>query len=560
MAQDTKEPPGLNFDFWLTKAVEWGQAGSLESQQDVCLHLPKLKEFLLQVHEALQHTNFTAAIKRFPLIGQLLGRLCWNTVVVASDESQRSLIWCLCCLYSSEPQNPVERKANMWIKNLLCHLFSFSEAGSSEDSSLIQRLGCTPGYYYSELLNNMVSSLVAELGGNSLNRRNTQGRIIADRVKSISVLCVPLITMTDVSPLLEVLLTYHDYELEETLSVHFLEAVNDALIQKKIVLPESAVLGLWLRHLPSLEKATLHLIKSLLSTKGASLDEMEPILEDSMLPQAACHPSIFGVVDDIFKNALLDTDGSSKVLAIIRLFTRSFVQSHQKDKHKIQLKSFFRHSRSSLVVALLQNPSDLPSVIWYQHLKCITDMLKMEVGDTCTKSPTCGFDAWFLLVHFGHWVDIAVESLFLSNADSADDLLWLLAFYYDPCNMCHQKTQTMMEARTVADRLLLIFGRIKLSLTDLQDAVGPSTASGHSGRDQLIRHLLVIFLMFSSGGVTIAKECIMQMTQTDAAASEVSNILAQTARRLNIPRLKNERTMELAHELLREIQSGTNAV
>ncbi|XP_078531822.1 Fanconi anemia group C protein isoform X2 [Lissotriton helveticus] len=560
MAQDTKEPPGLNFDFWMAKAVEWGQAGSLESQQDVCLHLPKLKEFLLQVHEALKHTNFTAAIKRFPLIGQLLGRLCWNTVVVASDESQRSLIWCLCCLYSSEPQNPVERKANTWIKNLLCHLFSFSEAGSSEDSSFIQRLGCTPGYYYLELLNNMVSSLVAELGGNSLNRRNTQGRIMADRVKSISVLCVPLITMTDVSPLLEVLLTYHDYALDETLSVHFLEAVNDAFIQKKIVLPESAIIGLWLRHLPSLEKATLHLIESLLSTKGASLDEMERIVEDSFLPQAACHPSIFGVVDDIFKNALLGTDGSSKVLTIIRLFTRSFVQSHQKNKHKIQLKSFFRHSQSSLVVALLQNPSDLPSAIWYQHLKCITDMLKMEVEDTDIKSPTCGFDAWFLLVHFGHWVDIAAESLLLSNTDTTDDLLWLLAFYYDPCNMCHQRTQTMMEARTVADRLLLMFGRIKLSLAELQDAVGPSTASGHSGRDQLIRHLLVMFLMFSSGGATIAKECITQMTQTDAAASEVSNILAQTAHRLHIPGLKNERTMELAHKLLREIHSGTKAV
>ncbi|XP_069084076.1 Fanconi anemia group C protein isoform X2 [Pleurodeles waltl] len=560
MAHDTKETPGLNFDFWLTKAVEWGHADSVESQQDVCFHLPKLQEFLLQVHEALKHTNFTAAVKRFPLIGQLLGRLCRNTVVFASDESQKSLIWCLCCLYSSEPQSPVERKANKWIKNLLCHLFSCPEAGSSEESCLIQKLGCTPGYYFSELLNNMVSSLVAELGGNSLNRWNSQGRIIADRVKSMSVLCEALITMTDVSPLLEVLLTYHDFEVEETLSIHFLEAVNDALLQKKIVLSESALLGLWLRHLPSLEKATLHLIERLLSKRGASLDEMEHILEDSWLPQAACHPSIFGVVDEIFKNALLETDGSSNILAIIRLFTRCFVQSHQNDKHKVQLKAFFRRSHSSLVVALLQNPCDLPSATWCQHLKCISDMLKMEVEDTCTKSPTCAFDAWFLLVHFGHWVDIAAERLLLSNTDTANDLLWLLAFYYDPCSMCHKRNQTMMEARTVADRLLLIFGRIKLSLAELYDAVGPNTTSGHSGRDQLIRHLVLIFLMFSSGGVAVAKECIKQMTQTEAAASDVSNILAQTARILNIPGLKNERTMELAHELLREIQYVTKDV
>ncbi|XP_069481809.1 Fanconi anemia group C protein isoform X2 [Ambystoma mexicanum] len=393
MALNNKDLPGLNFEFWLTKAIEWEQTTTLESQRDVCVHLPKLQQFLMKIHETLKHMNFTAAIKRFPLIGQLLGRLCWNPFVAAFDESQRTLVWCLCCLYSKDPQNPLELKANKWIKNLLCHLFSFPDAGSKEACSFLHRLGCTPSYYYSELLNNMVSSLVTELGelrGNQLNRPAAQGRLLEDRVKDISVLCVPLITMTDVTPLLESLLTYHGYELREILSVHFLEAVNEAFIQKKIALSESAVLVLWLRHLPSLEAAALHLIESLLSSEGRSLEEMEHIIDASLLPRAACHPSIFGVVEEMFKNALLETDGSLKVLTIIRLFTRCFVQVHQKDngQQKIPLKAYFRYCHPSLVVALLQNPCDMPSTIVCPHLKVVSDMLKLEVEAASTNAIT----------------------------------------------------------------------------------------------------------------------------------------------------------------------------
>lgn len=54
MAQDTTVPK-LNFEYWLNKAVEWGQTTTLQSQQDVCLHLPKLQEFLQQIYETLKH-------------------------------------------------------------------------------------------------------------------------------------------------------------------------------------------------------------------------------------------------------------------------------------------------------------------------------------------------------------------------------------------------------------------------------------------------------------------------------------------------------------------------
>lgn len=53
MAQDTAVPK-LNFEYWLDKAIEWGQATTLESQKDVCLHLPQLQEFLHQLYETIK--------------------------------------------------------------------------------------------------------------------------------------------------------------------------------------------------------------------------------------------------------------------------------------------------------------------------------------------------------------------------------------------------------------------------------------------------------------------------------------------------------------------------
>ncbi|XP_020827361.1 Fanconi anemia group C protein isoform X2 [Phascolarctos cinereus] len=334
MAQDTLDLP-LNFKFWLNKAVAWGQATTFESQQDVCLHLPQLQKFLQQIYETLKHMDFPVAIQRFPLIGQLLGRLCWNPFVIGYDENQKILMWCLCCLYCSEPRNPIELEANIWIRSLLCHLLSSSKLGPNEVGTISQALGYTSPDYYPKLLKNMVLSLVTELRVNHLNGFSIR-KIIPDRpVKAMSLLCVPLLTLPDILPLLEALLTYHGDEPKEVLCSEFLEGVNEAFLQKKIALSESAILSLWLRHLPSLEKATLNLFENLISRHRNFPQEMECFTKDSLLPQAACHPSIFRIVDEIFRNALLETNGTSEVLTIIQVFTRCFVQAFQKDNQQV---------------------------------------------------------------------------------------------------------------------------------------------------------------------------------------------------------------------------------
>ncbi|XP_015704762.1 Fanconi anemia group C protein isoform X2 [Coturnix japonica] len=555
MAQDTTVPK-LNFRFWLDKAIEWGQATTSESQKDVCLHLPQLLEFLHQTYEMLKRMNSIVAIQQFPLIGQLLGRLCWNPFVIGYDESQKTLMWCLCCLYSSEPQNPVELKANSWIRSLLCHLLSSSkwERIEAETSTFISALGYTSADYYGHLVENIISSLVTELRGNQFNELNIQGKISVSRVNAMSLFCLPFVTLPDLTPLLETLLVYHGGASKEILSSEFLEAVNDAFLKKKISLSESAIFSLWHRHLPSLETATLSLLDQLVSLQINNLEKVACVIKDSLLPQAASHPAIFRIVNEIFKSALLETDGAPEVMTIIQIFIQLFIQLQQNEnkQHKFPLKAYFPHHHQPLVIALLRRPFELPSTQWLQHLKHISDTLKSIVEDTDISSFADLYEIWFLVACFGEWLDIAVDQLMKAPV-APDALLWLLSFYYCPQNESQQRTQTMVESQAVYSHLMMLYNHPVLSFGDLQAPVNNVADTEQCHTQCLITHLLTNFLFFSSGGHMIAQEFISYITETTDMRKEVCSLLVRTAYRIKHNGGENQRTVKLLNELLQKL-------
>ncbi|KAE8633250.1 hypothetical protein XENTR_v10001827 [Xenopus tropicalis] len=433
--------PVLGLEFWLKKAQEWDQTVILESQKDVCLHLPKLQEFLQQVYETLKHMSPSAAVEQFPPIGQLLGRLCENKFVVGHEETRNALIHCLCCLQSSEPKSAVELAANSWVKNLLCHLFCSSEAIGHEENQSINKIGCTTVDYHSKLLKNTITSWIKQL--TKPENSNSENKLSGDNIRALSIRCIPILTLPDLIPLLEALLLYHGSEPKEVLDDEFLDRVNDAILRKKILLSESAVLSLWLRHLQSLEKAVLDLFQRLIAIQSKSLKEMEQIINDSFLVQAAQYPSIFRIIDNIFRNAILESDGNIKIITVVRLFTHVFLQLYQKNNTQVRfpLKAYFPHSNRSLVMALIRRPVGLPPDVCLAHLQSIIRMLSPVAKETRSRGSV--FE-WFLLIHFGDWVDIAAELLMTSESESADDLLWLLAFYYNPWNENEETNRTMV--------------------------------------------------------------------------------------------------------------------
>lgn len=63
----------------------------------------------------------------------------------------------------------------------------------------------------------------------------------------------------------------------------------------------------------------------------------------------------------------------------------------------------------------------------------------------CSRSQRNPFESWFLFVHFGGWVDLAVEELLLrEEAEPPAGLLWLLVFYYSPQDGSQQREQSMV--------------------------------------------------------------------------------------------------------------------
>ncbi|XP_018413374.1 PREDICTED: Fanconi anemia group C protein [Nanorana parkeri] len=542
----------LDIEIWLRKAVEWRDTTTLQIQRDVCLHLPKLHEFLLQIYETLKHMSTNAVIGKFPVIGQLLGRLCWNPIVIGHADTFKLLMCCLACLYSSEPQNAIEMKANSWIKNLVCHLFTSSEQKRNGEMEVIAQLQCSTVEYYDKLLKNIISSLIIQITRSQSDENKKD--ILDEHVRTISVTCICVLTLPEVAPLLEALLLYHGSGPKEVLDNYFLEVLNDAVLRKKIVLSESAVLSLWLRHLPSLEIAVLDLFQRLIALQSKSLKEMEQIIKDSFLVRSALHHFLFMNFCLIHRNALLECDGNIKVTTIIRIFTRSFTEEYDKDnlQPKLPLRAYFPSESPALVLALLRKYEGLTSDACVQHLCTVVKILRNM--DREKRTPDCVFKYWYLLIHFGEWVDIAAEQLLTSDLEVSDDLLWLLAFYYNPYNEDQSRDRTMAEAKSTCGSLLSLFRNSTVCLTSLKQIfqVESNSDQWHVCSLQLIRHLCVTFLLYSPEWHSIIKQCIALMTQTQEAASEVSDVLARTLCRLDIPGMESRKIITIAHWLLQD--------
>ncbi|XP_034366887.1 Fanconi anemia group C protein isoform X3 [Arvicanthis niloticus] len=488
--------------FWLQKLSAWEQASSEETQQDTCLHLSRFQEFLRQMYEILKEMDSDAILERFPTIGQLLAKTCWNPFILAYDESQKIVIWCLCCLMTKEPRSSTESGRNSWIRGLLSHVLSTFRFDMKEVCLFTRSLGYESIDYYPSLLKNMVLSLVSELRESHLNGLNTQSR-------------------------------------------------------KKIVLPMSSVVSLWFRHLPSLEKATLHLFEKLFSSKRNSLRKMECCIKESLLPQAACQPAIFRIVDEMFRFVLLETDGAPEVLAALQVFTSCLVEALKKENEQLKfaLRAYFPYGAPCLTAALSQHPEAIPQGHGLQPLLHISQLLREAVEDCTYGSQRNPFESWFLFVHFGGWVDLAVEELLLrQEAEPPANLLWLLVFYYSPQDGSQQREQSMVKLKVLVNHFLMLLRSGPLSAINLQEAAESASADPRPPVcEQLVRRLLLSLLLWTPEGHAIVWEAVTHMARTDAVTHEIIGFLDQTLYRSH--HLCVEASRKLARKLLKELQA-----
>uniref|UniRef100_A0A8C1Z0V4 FA complementation group C n=1 Tax=Cyprinus carpio TaxID=7962 RepID=A0A8C1Z0V4_CYPCA len=380
---------------------------------------PSLKKNLTCLYEAM---------KTFPFVGQFLGRLCWNPCVIADERSQRLLLRCLSCLYSAEPLNAVEQKANMWIKDMLCHLIS-EEEGSVAHTT-VKHAGVTPKRYHSEALQKVVSLMTEEVIKSCDGLPNT-ARCLNGNIHTMSTACVALVTCLEMSPLIGALLKHSVLCGCSCLNQEFIKEINEALISKRLVLEDEAVVNLWCYSPTCLEGAAVSFLESVLSGHETMTQSLDKHVNDSLLPRASAHHChIFLTVNEIYRNVLTEIDENLAVRALIQVFTACFLQrlTGQKPQDRLPLRAFFPNVTPCLLTPLLTAPSG-----------------------------TAVFEAWFLLVQCGYWVDTAAELLVLAAPENAEPLLWLLTFFHHPTNRGHQRSQQTAVAREAWTHLRMLF-------------------------------------------------------------------------------------------------------
>ncbi|XP_016372428.1 Fanconi anemia group C protein-like isoform X1 [Sinocyclocheilus rhinocerous] len=545
--------------FRMAKAVNWGEDTSCSALLDTSRHLGSLRSFLQQVLQGLQQMRSTSeAMKMFPFVGQFLGRLCWNPCVIADERSQRLLLRCLSCLYSAGPLNAVERKANMWIKSLLCHLIS-EEEGSVAHAT-VKHAGLTPKRYHSEALQKVVSLMTEEVIKSCDGSSNT-ARCLNGNIHTMATACVALVTCPQMSPLIGALLKHSMLCGSSCLNQEFIKEISEALISKRLVLEDEAIVNLWCYSPTCLEGAAVSLLESVLSDRETMTQSLDKHVNDSLLPRASAHHChIFLTVNEIYRNVLTEIDENLAVRALIQVFTACFLQRLTGQKPQVQadlmkdrlpLRAFFPNVTPCLLTPLLTAPSEVPREAWLDHLSWIRSLLQRvtenEEAGGDVRAYQAVFEAWFLLVQCGYWVDTAAELLVLAAPENADSLLWLLTFFHHPTNRGHQRSQQTAVAREAWTHLRMLFLTRPPPPRHLS-AVKELLSSSLSAN--LVLHLFLNFTVFSHGPVSIITEITDKVLTEAAVKRNALWILASIRCRLNSAATRDDRV----HSRLRTLQ------
>ncbi|XP_029365659.1 Fanconi anemia group C protein isoform X2 [Echeneis naucrates] len=556
-----------DMQIWLDKVVAWGQTDSPDTQKDTSLHLKKLSSYLRELLTHINNTSSTSeTMKTLPSIGQFLGRLCWNPYVTADDTSRSLLFQCLWGLFSEHPTNAVERKANQWIRKVLCQLTTEEDVVAQ---ALMKSMGIPPEEYHVKVLKKMVASLQEKIVTNCNSLISINQRCSCDSVRATSEACVPLVACPEAAPLIDALLQRPVNCVRAPLSQEFLDAVSSAYSSQDLSLEEQSVLSLWYHSLPSLEKAVLNLLESVFTNSGSTPQKMEEQVAQSLLLKAcAQHCSIFLVVNDIFRNFLKQVEANECVKSLIQTFTSCFLREVALMQPQcVPLKSFFPQSSQSLLVPLLTLPSDIPQEAWRHHLNWLSGSLQRVTeeeeeadgdGSGSTRRQHKVFEAWFLLVQCAHWIQVTVQLLGTSGCEDCGPLLWLLTFYHHPTNRGHNRALQLVHVKEVWDHLRSLFSISAHPfpvdyLQSLVTMLSPQPQQP-SASPLLILSLLVNFAVFSQQSLSGSTRILQTVVDRTGLVDEAARILSSLERRLNEGRL-SEGTNRV-HLRIKELQKA----
>ncbi|KAK7934279.1 hypothetical protein WMY93_005175 [Mugilogobius chulae] len=514
---------------WLDTVKTWDQTDNMETHKDICRHLRTLRDFLHKLQAYINCVkNTTEVMRKLPLLGQFLGRACWVPHITADATSRALLFHCLWGMYSEEPENALEAKANQWVRKILCQLTTDEEDTAQ---TLMKHLGVPPAEYHLRVLRKTLARLEEHAEKTCTITCDLNRSCPCDDVQATSEACIPLVTCPEAASLIGALLQRPFTSVKAPLSEDFIHAVDCAYSCKLLLLEEPAVISLWWHSVSSLEEATLTLMEQ---------------------PKAcAQHCSMFLVVNDIFRCALKQMEGNYSLKHLIKTFTSCLYRElSMQEQRSVPLKAYFPQAPACVLLPLLTQPSEMPEEAWRNHLNWLSGSLRRLVEEEEDRDGANGavslvFEAWFLLIGCSHWVDVALQLLASSKPTDCDPLLWLLTFYHHPTNRGHHR-----------DQLLVVVREAWLHVHCLFTAVGapPPGDRYHilaallSPQPQLpspaplsILQLLVSFAVFSplplSGSTEILLTVVERSGLTDEAACVLSSLEIRLSAHGLLPRI-----------------------
>ncbi|XP_061881720.1 Fanconi anemia group C protein [Entelurus aequoreus] len=574
MSQSVVQLQLTEMQFWLDKVEGWGPADIADVHKDTCFYLSSLSDFLRRL---LQHitsvASTTETMKNTPSLGQIVGRLCWNPVVTANDETRALIIQCLWALYTEHPGNTLERKANQWVQRVLCQLATEDDTNSSR--LLLKGLGLSPTQYHQEFLKKVVKQL-QENSGKTCNLLGDVNRSCScDRTVAISEACIPLITCAEVAPLIGAVLQRPLTCTRSTITDSFLGAVNSAYSSGRLALEDHAVVVLWYHSLPSLEEAVLNLLEStVLANAKISPQKLQQQITQSLLPKAcAQYCSMFLVVNDIFRSILKKREDLPCVRTLIQTFMSCFYKELTllHPQTRLPLKAFFPLSPQSLLPPLLTPATEVPGEARRRHLYWLSGSLRRLTEEEEEAGGTGRiFEAWFLVVQCSHWVQAALQLLLSTQPIDVDPLLWLLTFYHHPTNRGHCRDVQLVHFKEAWDHLHHLFFTVPAlahpllpveRLHSLLVLISPCTQRP-SAAPLLIVDLVVNCAVFSQQSLSVSTEIVRTVVARSGLVGEAMHVLDSLEHQLKAASCQSNddsrvvvRIKEL-HNTLQDVPSG----
>uniref|UniRef100_A0A3Q2GHW7 FA complementation group C n=1 Tax=Cyprinodon variegatus TaxID=28743 RepID=A0A3Q2GHW7_CYPVA len=366
----------------------------------------------------------TETMKRLPLLGQVLGRLCWNPYVTADGEYIYSNIF-----FSSH--NLIKYQTC----KVLCRLTTEEDDGAT--LAMMKHLGVPTREYYVKVLNKVYSDhhvlSFCFPNDTNFNISQTPQRCSCGSIQAASEAFMSLITCAEASPVIGTLLQQPAPCIRGGLSENFIDALHS----------EEVVISLWCHSLPFLEEAVLSLLDSA-TAAGSTPDKIKEQVTKSLLPKAcAQHCSIFLVVNDIFRTVLKRAERNECVKDFLQTFTKCFLRELTLLQPQVWLLFNLGSYKCDWKNHLMWVSSTLQRLTEEEEEEEGSDAINIRV-----------FEAWFLLAQCAHWVQVAVQLLVTSGPEDCGSLLWLLTFYHRPTNRWHHRA---VQAKAAWDQLYSIF-------------------------------------------------------------------------------------------------------